>query len=274
MYILGKCEEAPVYETVAIKLFTKVCLFDAPERVAQVLASCVDAPFFEGLASFPSYSCFPIQGAQKKGQLDGSSWQRLLADIEARRVRSVDLQTPQEDRQVRFDEIFFGFDARMPPLNDGINRLHLFLDGARIQNVDVPALVDFFCRRVVDFDACYGFANVHFDSADASCLRQLYDETIQVRPIDYINATRYEWDCDRVIKDVCWLNYLTDTHLGLAGVSAEALRGFPFYRRVGKGVVFALSGDPCLRSFDVSQLASLRASLEPVISEHLSPRAP
>jgi hypothetical protein len=98
-------------------------------------------------------------------------------------------------------------------------------------------------------------------------LEDIYRTNVAQRPVDTINVNRYEWDSERIIKDICWLNYFNEAHLSQCPGWEPLVADLPFSGGVHNGVCFALSSHP--EEVDPFVLRRLRLHFAPIISDRV-----
>ena len=266
MYTRSTDAEFPVFETLSLKFFNfqRRVEMGATNRI--LLDEVIGAPFFAGLATFPSVTIRLRNGKKAVMPLDGVVWPSVIDRIERSEIVAVGLQTPQDDYHVIHDEVLLSL-TEGEPGEEGVNRLLVTLASPTLSRTTATVLADFFQRMVDLFEPSYAFANVHVDTTDSTVLREIYETNLQSRPVDTINVNRYEWDSQRMIKDVCWLNFLSNAHLDRFEGWESVLSPLPIFRRLSAGVMFAISDHPM--DIDEVRLTTLRRFFAPLISDRI-----
>ncbi len=149
-----------------------------------------------------------------------------------------------------------------------MNRLQVLVSEESYRRNRSFLFCDFFVELCELAEACYGFANIHVDSTDSQAMNECYKNTIDLLPVDCINSSRYISDSDWLIKDVCWLNFISNRHLEQLPLDTKVfLSEMPFYRKNDRGVYFAVADDPYMGEKSYERIRKLRQIFQPVICE-------
>lgn len=264
MYVESTDQDFAVFETLSLKFYSFSPRLQMGVSNRDVLQTAVAAPFFRGLASFPEVTVRSRDGRKAKYPTTEETWELVLRRVKHSEVVAVGLQTPQAEYHVVHDELLLTL-VDGEPGEEGVNQLSVVVGDASSGREHFAETVDAFQELVELFEASYAFGNVHIDMTDSTVLDDVYALNISQKPIDTMNVNRFEWDCQRVIKDVCWLNFLSYDHLSSCDGWEVILGELPCFRRTARGAVFAISTDPY--EIDSALLYRLRAFFAHLISD-------
>ncbi len=132
-------------------------------------------------------------------------------------------------------------------------------------SADSVALAQLFVNLVDAISADYAYATIHLDGEDSDHVEAEFLRRRKNEPIDFLNDSRFTWDCDRRIRDVAWLNYLGTSHLEqLRSGFRQDLEDLVLPGLRQDGVAFRLGDNPW--SVGVEVLAYMRHALSILIS--------
>lgn len=261
--------DSPVYRTLTVKFFNNTKIFDNKTLLLSIIERALNLPHFNGLSKFDLCTYFPQTGRQRKITLNRNSLKTIEKLITSSTARGINLQKKQEIHHIRFSEILFTFDKRFCGKNDGFNELALYIPLNDIDSFNLSLLIDFFESTVIDFKSCYAFSCLHIDSPDSYVVKEEFVRLIKSQPVDCISSNRYIWSSETEIKDVCWLNYISEGHLSRLpdNISEEIKSLCPYSKDVSNGILFAASKHPNFKSDELQIFKELRKMLEQIICD-------
>jgi hypothetical protein len=210
-----------------------------------------------------------MNGMRKVSTLTDTSWTKIREMIFNSELKSVGLHTKQEIQyNLRNNSIMYAFGEESQPKNYGMNKLCMYITEDSFKRNTEFLLFNYFVELCELLEACYGFACIHVDSTDSQAVTECYKNTIKFLPIDCINSSKYITDSNKVIKDVCWLNFISNDHLQQLTVDCESfLSSLPFYKKTDRGVYFAIANEPYMGEESYSRIKQLRDIFKPIICE-------
>lgn len=267
MYCINYSGNYPIFETIELKLFNNARIYDDKESIISILEKSLALPSFNGIHSFDYCSCYPLLGKGRKKRLSYSSWEKIKDLIRQSEIGSVDFAVKRSENALSNNGICFSFDENvLEELGEGMNQFVILITPKCFEKMQNFNLFNFFFEIAEKLNACYGFTNIHIDSESMNLVKECYQKTVEFLPIDCINSNYYEQSCDKIIKDVCWMNFLNNNHIKKSWHSINPiLKNLPFYKKSKRGVYFALSDNPYIGEESYKVVRKLRKLFKPVI---------
>lgn len=249
-----------VYVTLTAKFFVKSEL--AVGRVLGALELLERAPFFEGLSCFDYIAWFPQRGPQKSAPASASAIENLRSMVANRSVRSFGMGVTQGEHRFRFNEVAFSF-PRADQDDEEVSELQLYIEEGRLSETSWPVIRECFRAFLEVLTPNYAFSATHVDAPDTAEVEREYERRLAFQPVDSLNDNRYVWDSDKLIRDVGWLNFLSQAHLSTLGPDAIAIcRAQQWAIDVSGGLAFGIGESPFGDYRAVLQ--GLRSGLAPI----------
>lgn len=269
MYCIGYDDVFPIFETIAIHTFNSGKILDKKNLILNTFDKVLSAPYFNGIGKFDEYGYYTIDGKRNKSRLTEISWSQIRRMISKGELKSVGFHIKQEEQfALKNDDVSFTFGRNAVPEEPGMNRLHVHISKESYGKCTEFSLFNYFVELCELSEACYGFACVHIDSTDSQAVTECYKNTIEFLPVDCINSNRYVTNSDKVIKDVCWINFISNKHLRILKINPEPfLSVLPFYKKNDRGIYFAVANNPYMGEESYDRIRRLREIFRPIICE-------